>query len=103
MSVGGGLGGAVAYATKVYSQTLQHAVHVDTGTYSAAQTYQVDGLTGRAFTSDKTNPKTGQAASVYGPYEEARGGGHAAYGTTYQRDTPRIVGEALTILVGSLP
>jgi hypothetical protein len=103
MAVGGGLGGAVAYATKAYGEGLRAAVHVDTGTYQAAQAVEINGLVGRAYTSDKRNPRTGQSAAAYGPYEESRGGSHAAYATTYGQQSPRIAGEALTILLGSLP
>ena len=103
MAVGGGLGGAVAYATKAYGEGLRSAVHADTGTYQAAQAVEVSGLVGRAYTSDKRNPRSGQSAAAYGPYEESRGGSHAAYATTYGQQSPRIAGEALTILIGALP
>ncbi len=103
VAVGGGLGGAVAYATKAYSEALRGAVHVDTGTYQSAQSFELSGLVGRAYTGDKRNPRSGQSAAAYGPYEEARGGSHAAYATTYSQQSPRIAGEALTILIGALP
>ena len=67
MAVGGGLGGAVAYATKAYGEGLRSAVHVDTGTYQSAQAVEVSGLVGRAYTSDKHNPRSGQSAAAYGP------------------------------------
>lgn len=103
MAVGGGLGGAVAYATKAYSEALRGAVHVDTGTYQSAQSFELSGLVGRAYTGDKRNPRSGQSASTYGPYEEARGGSHAAYSTTYGQKTPQIAGDALAILLADLP
>lgn len=99
----GALSKAVAYATQAYAEGTQRRAHRDTGTMAGAQTAEVSGLMGRVYTANASNPKTGQAASVYAPYEEARGSAHAFYNTTYQQDTPRIAADALRILADALP
>jgi len=103
MRPNGGLGRAVLYATQQYQAGVKGRAHVDTGTYQSSITPDVQGLMGRVYTAANRNPKSGAAASVYGPYEERRGGSHAAYGLTFQQDTPRIAGEAIRIVVAELP
>ena len=58
---------------------------------------------GKVYTASATNPRSGQSASTYAPYEEARGGSHAFYNVTFQQDTPRIGMAALQHILGSLP
>ena len=99
----GALGKAVAQATQAYAQGTARNAHRDTGTMAGAQTAEVSGLMGRVYTASASNPKTGQAASTYAPYEEGRGGPHAFYNTTYQQDTPRIVSDVEKLLLGALP
>jgi hypothetical protein len=99
----GALGKAVAAATQAYAQGTARNAHRDTGTMAGAQTAEVSGLMGRVYTASTSNPKTGLAASTYAPYEEGRGGPHAFYNTTYQQDTPRILGDVEQILFGALP
>lgn len=100
---GGALGKAVAAATQAYAQGTARNAHRDTGTMAGAQTAEVSGLMGRVYTASASNPRTGQAASTYAPYEEGRGGPHAFYNATYQQDTPRILGEVEKLLLGALP
>lgn len=99
----GALGKAVAQATQAYAQGTARNAHRDTGTMAGAQAAEVSGLMGRVYTASASNPRTGQAASTYAPYEEARGGAHAFYNQTYQQDTPRIMGEVEKLLLGALP
>ncbi len=99
----GALGKAVTYATRTYAEGTARRAHQDTGTMAGAQTAEIQGLMGRVYTASTTNPKSRQAASVYAPYEEARGGAHAFYNPTYQQDTPRIVADVDQILRGALP
>ena len=99
----GALGQAVAQATQADAQGTARNAHRDTGTMAGAQTAEVSGLMGRVYTASASNPKTGQAASTYAPYEEGRGGPHAFYNQTYQQDTPRIMGEGEKLLLGALP
>ena len=99
----GALGQAVAQATRAYAEGTQRRAHRDTGTMAGAQTAEVSGLMGKVYTASASNPKTGQAASTYAPYEEARGGSHAFYNTTYQQDTPRIVADIDQLLRSALP
>lgn len=99
----GALSKAVASATQAYAEGTQRRAHRDTGTMSSAQTAEVSGLMGRVYTANASNPKTGQAASVYAPYEEARGSAHAFYNPTFQQDTPRIAADALQMLADALP
>ena len=99
----GALGKAVAAATQAYAEGTQRRAHRDTGTMAGAQTAEVSGLMGKVYTASASNPKTGQAASTYAPYEEGRGGPHAFYNTTYQQDTPRIVADIDQLLRSALP
>jgi len=99
----GALGKAVAQATQAYAEGTQRRAHRDTGTMAGAQTAEVSGLMGKVYTASASNPKTGQAASTYAPYEEGRGGPHAFYNTTYQQDTPRIVADIDQLLRSALP
>lgn len=99
----GALSKAVASATQAYADGTQRRAHRDTGTMASAQTAEVTGLLGRVYTANASNPKTGQAASVYAPAEEARGGAHAFYAPTFAQDTPHIAAEALRIITGALP
>lgn len=99
----GALGKAVAAATQAYAQGTARNAHRDTGTMAGAQTAEVSGLMGRVYTASASNPRTGQAASTYAPYEEGRGGPHAFYNTTYQQDTPRVVADIDQLLRSALP
>jgi len=99
----GALGKAVAAATQAYAQGTARNAHRDTGTMAGAQTAEVSGLMGRVYTASASNPRTGQAASTYAPYEEGRGGPHAFYNPTYQQDTPRIVADIDQLLRSALP
>ena len=103
MQPSGALGKAVLYATTELYSGVKGRIHKDTGTYSAAQIVKVSGLVGQVYTGAYSNPKSGTAASVYGPYEEARGGSHATYSNTYQQDGVRIAETAGAMIVKELP
>lgn len=103
MKPSGGLGKAVLYGTVQMQRGVITRAHVDTGTYKASQTADVQGLSGRVYTASNRNPRSGQAASAYAPYEEARGGGHAAYANTFRGDAPGVMGDAIKIIVSELP
>ena len=99
----GALGQAVTEATAAYAQGTASRAHRDTGTMVGAQTAEVSGLMGKVYTASATNPRSGQSASTYAPYEEARGGSHAFYNATFQQDTLRIGTGALQRIVERLP
>lgn len=99
----GALGKAVLLGTTQMFRGVQTRIHRDTGTYAAAQIPKVNGLKGIVYTGAYKNPKSGQAASVYGPYEEARGGGHAAYANTYRSDSAGVMEDAIKIVIAELP
>lgn len=103
MQPSGGLGKAVLYGTLQMQKGLAGRIHVDTGTYKAAQVTNVHGLVGRTYTAAYRNPKSGTPAGVYGPYEEARGGSHAAYANTFNQDGQRVLNEAGQIVIAELP
>jgi hypothetical protein len=103
MQPAGALGKAVLYGTLEIQKGLVGRIHVDTGTYKAAQVTNVHGLIGRTYTAAYRNPKSGTAASVYGPYEEARGRAHAAYGNTFNQDGQSILNEAGKMVASELP
>jgi hypothetical protein len=103
MKPSGALGKAVLYATTQMQRGTISRAHRDTGTYAASQTTDMQGLSGSVYTKSNRNPKSGEAASVYGPYEEARGGSHAAYATTFKSDAPGVMVDAIAIIIAELP
>ena len=103
MKPSGGLGKAVLYGAQQFQKGTTSRAHRDTGTYAASQMAELQGLVGRVYTASNQNPKSGTAASVYGPYEEARGGSHAAYATTFKDDAPGVMMDAVAIIVSTLP
>jgi len=100
---GGALGKAIVYGTQQLQQGVAERAHRNTGTYASSQMADVQGLVGHVYTASNRNPKSGQAASVYGPYEEARGGSHAAYGNTVRSDAPGVMAEAVKLVIEALP
>jgi hypothetical protein len=101
MQPNGALGKAVLLGTTQMFRGVQTRIHRDTGTYAAAQIPKVNGLKGMVYTGAYKNPKSGQAASVYGPFEEARGGGHAAYANTFKGDAPGVMHDAIKIVIAA--
>ena len=85
------------------SRRFAQRADVDTGTYAGAQQLEYAALLGRVFTGDARNPISGQAASSYAPYEEARGGSHAAYQQTVAQDGEQAIHAALGVLIAALP
>ena len=100
---GGALGKAVEAATDIFHAGTTSRVHMDTGTYMRAQEVEYTALLGRVFTGDARNPISGEAASTYAPYEEARGGSHAAYQQTFAGDTTKAIDAARATLLAVLP
>lgn len=101
--IGVALGQAVAHTTQRMQQGVQQRTHVLTGTLQSAQSYQVDGLMGSVFTASKRNPLSGATTDTYGPVEESRGGGHAAYANAVQGDAAKVLDEAGEIIIRALP
>lgn len=99
----GGLGKAVLYATKAMAEGVIQRAHRDTGTLAASIIPRVSGLRGLVYTGAYQNPKSGTPASVYAPFEEARGGSHALYARTFQEDGLRVLEEAGKIIIAELP
>lgn len=99
----GALGKAVIDATTILREGTAARAHKVTGTYSASQMVKVDGLLGMVYTASNRNPVSGTAASTYGPFEEARGGSHAAYQQTVTQDGPRALGAAVATVIAALP
>ena len=88
----GALGRAVQYGTVEAQRYAVINTHVGKyksgktgswvggGTLRASHRMQVDGVRGRVYIDPSaTNPRTGQRAAEYGPYEHDRGGTHAFY------------------------
>jgi hypothetical protein len=103
MKPSGALGKAVVYGVQQFQKGTTARAHRDTGTYAASQMTNVQGLVGRVYTASNRNPKSGGVASVYGPIEEARGGSHAAYATTFATDAPGVMGTAIGLVIAELP
>jgi hypothetical protein len=101
----GGLGRAVYYLAYIEAHRfLVSITHVDTGSYRASQyiTQEGDARYRLHIAQDTVNPRTGERPAVYGLFEEARGGEHAAYARTYQQG-PAFIKRASDYLRGELP
>lgn len=98
----GALGAAVFYATKAFAEGTASRAHRATGTLAAAQLPEAQGLRGRVYTAARSNPRSGQAASLYAPFENARGGSHGFYDQTFRQDTPSIAAEVISQIVQAL-
>lgn len=95
----GAVGQAIKHVTSGAHRYLVRETHVDTGSYRASQRMEITGLRGRLYVDPTArNPRSGQRPAVYGEYEEARGGSHAAYKRTYEEAGPRLVREAMAIM-----
>lgn len=99
----GALGAAVAAATKAYAEGTERRAHQRTGTLAASQTPEQDGLRGRVYTAANSNPESGVPASVYAPFENARGGSHGFYTATFRQDTPSVAQAAIAAVIRALP
>lgn len=84
--------GAVHYAEKI--------THVDTGALKASHRFEMyaDESGGTVFIDPGAVRKDGKVPSVYGPYEEARGGSHAFYERTVNEAGERLGALALKTL-----
>ena len=103
MKPSGAFGRANQYATLQLMRAVRVRAHVDTGTYRSSIAAEFDGLYGRVYVASNRNPKSGQAASVYAPYEEARGGSHAAFAQAQAQEGQRAMQEGTQILIQALP
>jgi hypothetical protein len=99
----GAFGRANQQATLALMRGVRARAHRDTGTYAASIVAEFDGLFGRVYVAPNANPKSGQLASVYGAYEEARGGSHAAFANAYEQDGQRASQEGIQIVIEALP
>lgn len=99
----GAMGQANRYAVLQLMRGVRVRAHKDTGTYAASIQAEFDGEHGRVYVADNRNPKTGQSAAVYGKYEEARGGSHAAFANTNAQEGSKAAQDGIQIIVGALP
>jgi len=68
--------------------------HVDTGSLRASHRLEMKALRGRIYIDQSAvNPRSGQKPSVYGFYENKRGGEHAFYDRTVEEFETRAVEE----------
>lgn len=82
---GGALGRAVRYAALEAQRYAAAITHVDTGTLKASHhiASKNGGLRAVVYVDPSArNPRTGERPSIYGEYEEFRGGSHAFYRRT---------------------
>lgn len=100
----GGLGRAVVYTANELRRYAASITHVDTGTLAGSHRLTLLGdASARVAPGEDRNPKSGQPASRYAPYEHARGGGHAFYERTLDEAGRRIAEEAVkSQIVGGL-
>lgn len=69
-------------------------VHVDTGWLKRSLRIQMNSATrGRIYIDGRTRNPRGGRPSVYGPWENARGGDHAFFDRTIARE-PKFIAEA---------
>ncbi|MFA9204999.1 MAG: hypothetical protein ACEQSH_00940 [Bacteroidia bacterium] len=99
----GAFGAANKYATLQLMRGVRVRAHVDTGTYRSSISAEFNGLYGRVYVAPNRNPKGGGLASVYGAYEEARGGGHAAFANATSQDGDRAAQAGIQIMIEALP
>lgn len=85
----------VTAALHRYAVTITHVWHIKGGGLRASHRMAFDGLHGRIYIDPSAVNPRGQKPSVYGPYEEARGGEHAFYRRTLDESGDKYVGVAL--------
>jgi len=101
----GALGRAVAFAMSTTHAYAVAVTHRDTGTLAASHMmkWEEPGMKGRIFINPRAvNPKSGARPSVYGLYEEARGGDHAFYYRAVYEPAPTVAAGIASIFVGAL-
>lgn len=104
LKMSGALGNAVREMALEAHRRVVMKTHVDTGTLRAAQRIRMAGNEGIIeIDPGAVNPQSGQYASVYGPYEHARGGEHAFYERVYKEDAAAIQDLGWRILLGAMP
>ena len=85
VSTSGGLGRAVVETAKRLRDVAGRVTHVDTETLAGSHRLTlVSDAHVRVSPGDDRNPRSGQPASRYAPYEHRRGGGHAFYERTLE-------------------
>lgn len=91
----GAFGKLIRYFTALLHRFMVQVTHVDTGALRASERMDVDGLHGRVYVDpNAVNPRDGKRTSVYGVFENARGGEHAFFDRTVaygQRTAQRSV------------
>lgn len=99
----GKLGGVVRDALVWAHRYLVSITHVDTGAYQASQRVEVEGAEGRLFVDPNArNPRSKTPPVEYSVYEEARGGGHAAYARTVRHAETVLLRQGVEILRSEL-
>lgn len=99
-----GLGRALKYLAVGAHRYLLSVTHVDTGAYRSSQFVKKESLTQyRIYISPDARNPYGHKPSIYGPYEERRGGEHAAYRRTVLEGGPQLAGQAVKYLLSELP
>ena len=95
----GAYGKAIKRMTVMGHAYSMRVTHVDTGATKSAHRMELSRLEGSIFLDPYARRGDGKAPAQYGPYEEARGGGHAFYNRTVREQGDQIGGEGLKILV----
>ena len=96
VSPAGGLGRAVQATGEALQRYAAQVTHVETGTLAGSHRFTLLGdAAGRVAPGPDRNPRSGQPASRYAPYEHARGGGHAFYERTLEEAGRRIAEQAV--------
>jgi hypothetical protein len=98
------LGRAIRFAALEGQDYLVSIIHRDTRAYAAAQRIAIDQGGSRAtlYTDPTAVNQRGQRPAEYGPYEEARGGSHAAYARLVRERGEKIAARALKFIDKSL-
>ncbi len=104
MNPAGPMGQANRYATLQLMRAVRVRTHVDTGTYRSSIQADFSGIAGRVYVASNRNPQSGQSASIYGAFEEARGGSHAAFAQAAASvDAKNAVQDGIDIIISGLP
>jgi len=78
-----------------HAVAITHVWNFKGGGLRASHRMALNGLRGRVYIDKRAVNPRGQRPSVYGPYEEARGGTHAFYSRAVEEAGPALVGAAL--------
>ncbi len=95
----GAYGKAIKTMSVMGQAYAMRVTHVDTGATKSAHMVDLSPMMGSIHLDPYARRGDGRSPAQYGPYEEARGGGHAFYNRTVSEQGDKIGSEGLRVLV----